>query len=227
MAWFSLRDSLLHLVTTPVLLLPLIAALALALCAAAGLRWPVTALLSGLVVALVSFVYSPLTTAALTAWLSSQLPQPPPPVPGPALAVLVGRSPEIAAASTALAARLLQQGRIQAIYVSGDGPATAQRLLDLGVPPQRIAGDSCARTTWENAGLTSTWIRAHHNAAELPAILLITDPWQLPRASRAFQRQQLPVTPIPAVPVLPPLQSNRLALRESAATVLYGLQGRM
>jgi uncharacterized SAM-binding protein YcdF (DUF218 family) len=29
----------------------------------------------------------------------------------------------------------------------------AQRLLALGVPPQRIAGDSCARTTWEAATL--------------------------------------------------------------------------
>ncbi|WP_286194737.1 YdcF family protein [Synechococcus sp. CCY 0621] len=227
MAWFSLRDSVLHLLTTPVLLLPLIAALALALGAAAGLRWPATALLSGLAVAVVSFVYSPLTTAALTAWLTSQLPQPPPPTPGPALAVIVGRSPEIAAASTTLAAQMLRQGRIQAIYVSGDGPATAQRLLQLGVPPERLAGDSCARTTWENASLTSTWIREHHSGASGPAILLITDPWQLPRASRAFQRQQLPVTPIPAVPALPPQQSNRLALRESAATLLYGLQGRM
>ena len=227
MTWIPLRDSLLHLVITPALLLPLIAALALALGAAAGLRWPAIALLSGLSVAVVSVLYSPLTTAALTAWLTSQLPKPPPPTPGPALAVLVGRGPDIAAVTTALAAQMLRQGRIQAIYVSGDGPATAQRLLQLGVPPERIAGDSCARTTWENASLTSTWIREHHPAASLPAILLITDPWQLPRASRAFQRQQLPVTPIPAVPGLPPQHSNRLALRETAATVLYGLQGRM
>ncbi len=30
---------------------------------------------------------------------------------------------------------------------------TAQRLLALGVAPERIAGDSCARTTWEAATL--------------------------------------------------------------------------
>ena len=114
--------------------------------------------------------------------------------------MLVGRSPEIAGASTAMAAQMLCQGRIQAIYVSGDAPATAQRLLQLGVPPQRIAGDSCARTTWENASLTSTWVREHHSAASRPAILLITDPWQLPRASRAFLRQQLPSPPSPPSP---------------------------
>jgi uncharacterized SAM-binding protein YcdF (DUF218 family) len=226
MAWFSLRDALLHLFLTPALLLPLVGLLALALAAAAGLRWPTRALFSGLAVAVLSLLYSPLATAGLSAWLRSQLPLPPPPAPGPALAVLVGRGPEIASATTALAARLLRQGRIQAIYVSGDSPATARRLLRLGVPPDRIAGDSCARTTWENASRTSAWIHGQHPAGR-PAILLITDPWQLPRASRAFRQQQLTVIPVPADPPLPPEQRNRLALRESAATLLYGLQGRI
>jgi uncharacterized SAM-binding protein YcdF (DUF218 family) len=147
-----------------------------------------------------SIVYSPLTTATLTAWLSSQLPKPPPPAPGRTPAAPGPRPGDLC--------------------LRCDGPGTAQRLLQLGVPPERIAGDNCARTTWENASLTSPWIRAHHSDANRPAILLITDPWQLPRASRAFQRQPLPVTPIPADPDLPPHQSNRLALRESAATVL-------
>ena len=79
-----------------------------------------------------------------------------------------------------------------------------------GVAPSRIAGDSCARTTWENATRTAAWLRQHHPGAP---VLLITDPWQLPRASRAFARQGLQVQP--------------LALRETAATLLYRLQGRM
>lgn len=227
MAWIPLRELLLQLVTTPALLLPLLAAVALLLCAATGLGGAWRALLSGLAVALVSLLYSPLATAALSAWLSSQLPAPPPPAPGPALAVLVGRGYEITEATTALAARLLRQGRVERIYVSGDTPATAQRLLQLGVAPQRLAGDSCARTTWENATRTSAWIRGHSSPSSPPAILLITDPWQLPRASRAFQRQQLPVTPVAADPGLSPQQRNRLALRETAGTLLYGLQGRM
>jgi uncharacterized SAM-binding protein YcdF (DUF218 family) len=44
-------------------------------------------------------------------------------------------------------------------------------------------------------------------------LLLITDPWQLPRAARAFARQGL--------------QDHPLALREAAGTVLYRFQGRM
>ena len=74
-----------------------------------------------------------------------------------------------------------------------------------------MSGD--ARTTWENATRTAAWLRQHHPGASLPAVLLITDPWQLPRAARAFARQGLQVHP--------------LALRESAATLLYRLQGRM
>ncbi|TVS02365.1 MAG: YdcF family protein [Cyanobium sp. PLM2.Bin73] len=229
MAWFSLRGSLLHLLTTPALLLPLVAGLAFLLSTAARLRWGTRALFTGLAVVLVSLLYSPLTTAGLSAWLSSQLPHPPSIVPAsaPALAVLVGRGPAIASATTAQAERMLAEGRVQKIYVSGDSPATAQRLLDLGVAPERIAGDSCARTTWENATLTSAWIHDHSPFSATPAIVLITDPWQLPRASRAFQRQQLVVSAVATEPELPPDQRNRLALRETAATLLYGLQGRM
>jgi uncharacterized SAM-binding protein YcdF (DUF218 family) len=225
MAWIPFRELLLAVASTPALLLPLLALLGLLLMGLAGLAWPWRALLSGLLVALASLLYSTLATTALTAWLSSQLPAPPPPAPGPALAVLVGRGDDIAHATTTLAAGLLAEGRVDRLYISGDTPTTAQRLLDLGVPPQRIAGDSCARTTWENATLTTAWIRQH-----LPAstpVLLITDPWQLPRASRAFARHNLPVTPIAAEPPITPHERNRLALRESAATWLYRLQGRM
>jgi hypothetical protein len=48
-----------------------------------------------------------------------------------------------------------------------------------------------------------------------------------PRASRAFQRQGLSVIPIAAKPPLAAAARNRLALREAAGTLLYGLQGRM
>jgi hypothetical protein len=65
---------------------------------------------------------------------------------------------------------------------------------------------SCARTTWETA--------------------TFTDPWQLARASAAFRRQSLQVIPLSASPALPPSERNRLALRETAATLLYRLQGR-
>jgi uncharacterized SAM-binding protein YcdF (DUF218 family) len=122
--------------------------------------------------------------------------------------VLLGRGVAIAAATTT-AAQLLRDPSLSA-YVSGDARSTAERLVQLGIAPSRIAGDSCARTTWENATRTAAWLGQHHPDAP---VLLITDPWQLPRASHAFARQGLQVQP--------------LALRETAATLLYRLQGRM
>jgi uncharacterized SAM-binding protein YcdF (DUF218 family) len=137
--------------------------------------------------------------------------------------VLPGRGPAIAAAATTAAAPLLRTGQASAAYISGDSPATSQLLLQQGVPPSRIAGDSCARTTWENATRTAPWLRRHHPGAP---VLLLTDPWQLPRATRAFQHQGLQVIPLAVTPALTPAQRNRLALRETAATLLYRLQGR-
>ena len=58
-------------------------------------------------------------------------------------------------------------------------------------------------------------------------MLLITDPWQRPRAAHAFARQGLQVQPLAAQSQLSAPERNRLALRETAATVLYRLQGRM
>ena len=94
----------------------------------------------------------------------------------------------------------------------------------LPCPPPAFCGDACARTNWENATRTSAWLQQHHPNAP---VLLITDPWQLPRASRAFQRQGLSVIPLAAEPSLAAAARNRLALRETAGTLLYGLQGRM
>lgn len=226
LAWFDLRDALLSLLLTPGLLLPLVAGLTLLLAWWCQLPRPLLPALALVAPLALSVLYSPLATALLSGWLLAQLP-PSAPVADAGgvrpVAVLVGRGPAIAAATTELAAARLRQGRAVAAYVSGDERATAERLLALGAPPARVAGDSCARTTWENATLTAAWLRQHHPGAP---VLLITDPWQLPRATAAFRRQELAVIPLAAAPVLEPAERNRLALRETAATLLYRLQGR-
>jgi uncharacterized SAM-binding protein YcdF (DUF218 family) len=173
-----------------------------------------------------SAIYSPPATALLSGWLQSQLPAAPSSAPA-AVVVLLGRGPAIAAATTSSAAVHLRRDPSLPAYVSGDARSTAERLVLLGVAPSRIAGDSCARTTWENATRTAAWLRQHHPGASLPAILLITDHWQLPRATRAFARQGLDVHPLAAEPPFTAPERNRLALRETAATLLYRLQGRM
>ena len=226
LAWIELREVLLAVLHTPLLLLPLLSVLVLALLWRLPLPRREVFALSAVIPLLASLLYSPATTALLGRWLASQVPSPSPIVaPSPAaVAVIPGRGPQIAAVTTPLAAASLRRGTVSAIYVSGDQRATAEQLLRLGAPPARVSGDSCARTTWENATRTASWLHRHHPGAP---VLLITDPWQLPRASHAFLRQGLSVVPQPAIPPLSPAQQNRLALREAAATLLYGMQGRM
>ena len=226
--WIGLREPLLLLLNEPALLLPLAAALVLAISwrLAWPRRWKILGIL--LVPLTLSGIYSPASTAVLERWLSAQLPAAMalPPTGSPAaasVAVIPGRGPLIAAATTARAAELIRQHRAAAVYVSGDARSTADHLLELGVPADRVAGDACARTTWENASRTAVWLRDHHPGVP---VLLISDPWQLPRASAAFRRQGLTVIPIPAAPPLSARSRKWFALRETAATLLYRLQGR-
>lgn len=228
LTWFNLREILLGVLFNPALLLPLL--VAAVLIAAWLLHTPtLPAAFTALVVALAaSMLYTPLATSLLTGWLLHQVPSAPPNASAisssrQAVVVLVGRGADIATATTRAAAMHWHQGDALAAYVSGDAPSTAQQLRDLGVPADRLAGDSCARTTWENATLTASWLRQHHPGAP---VLLITDPWQLARASSAFRLQGLAVTPQSAAPALDPHIRNRLALRETAAILLYGLQAR-
>ena len=228
LAWFGLRGPLLHVLLTPWLLSLLLGAMVAGLLVVLPLplRWWSRGLIVISGVLLMNAIYSPLATEWLSGWLSSQLPAPverleKSPLP---VAVLVGRGPQIAKATSLEAARLLRQHTVQAVYVSGDHRSTAQRVVDAGAPAGRVAGDSCARTTWENATHTHSWLQVHHPGAP---VLLLTDPWQLPRAAHAFARQGLRVLPLAVSPRLSRHERNRLALRETAGTLLYRLLGRM
>lgn len=115
-------------------------------------------------------------------------------------------------------------GWLMAQLPPSDLSEDAQPSRPVAVLVGRGAGDSCARTTLENATVTAAWLRTYHPGAP---VLLITDPWQIPRATAAFRRQDLLVTPLAAAPLLEPVERNRMALRETAATFLYRLQGRL
>lgn len=215
---------MLRVVGTPLLWLPLVALTVYAITCLFITPWWSRVLLTITALMLASGLYSPLATSVLSNLLSQQLPQQA--LQSAPQAVLLGRGSVIASATTAMAANLVRQGAITAIYVSGDGRHTAEQLVALGVPPGRVAGDSCARTTWENAILTSAWLRQQDPPTPVRTITLITDRWQLPRATRAFQRQGVIVVPLAAPLNLSPKEENRLALRETAAMLLYRLQGR-
>ena len=184
--WLQLREPLLQILYRPWLALPLLGGLAWWL--ARGVSAPLRLALVAALLGLTALLYSPIGTIGLTTWLEEQ--QPASSIsPGlrhpPAVAVVLGRGPLIAAASTRLAAALLRDQEAAAVYVSGDAYSTAEALRRQGAATGQIAGDSCARTTWENATRTAAWLRIHH---PLAPVLLITDPWQLPRATAAFRR---------------------------------------
>jgi uncharacterized SAM-binding protein YcdF (DUF218 family) len=122
-----------------------------------------------------------------------------------------------------MAAWLQRQGITKHIYVSGDSQLTVSQLQQLGVPQVAISGDSCARTTAENAQRTSIWLKQHG----IGSVILITDPWQLARAARLFHRRGISVIPLAVSHDLSISQANRLALRECLAFALYWLQGRL
>lgn len=227
--WLQLRELLLQLFLTPWLLIPLVGLVGLALTQPLHLGGSARAVAVVLPMALVGSIYSPAATNALTHWLTARIPQGAPtaaaPLRRPApVAVLVGRGPRVAAATTPLASRLVHEGGVAAVYVSGDRFATVKTLLHQGVPAALVSGDSCARSTMENATRTAAWLRRHHPGA---SVVLITDPWQLARAAAVFRRQGLIVRPVVAEPTLTPRQRNAIALRETAATLLYTAQGRM
>ena len=228
LVWFSWRESLLNVLFTPWLLSLFVGLFITALIVVLPNRfaWWGRALIVISSVLLVNTIYSPLATQWLSVWLASQLP---PPVelaedaPRP-IAVILGRGAKIGKATSRLAAQLLNDHKVEAVYVSGDRPSTAQRVVKLGAPAERVAGDSCARTTWENATLTTQWLQRNHPEAP---VLLISDPWQLPRAAHVFGRQGLKVLPLAVAPQVSGRTRNRLALRETAGTLLYRLQGRI
>ena len=228
LAWLGFREHLLKVLFTPWLLSLITGLLFTVFIVVLPLtfRWWSRGLILISAVLLVNAIYSPLATELLSGWLSSQLPAPVVRLEGASLpvAVIVGRRPKIVRATSLEAARLLKQQRVEAVYVSGDHLSTAQRVVDAGGPAERVAGDSCARTTWENATRTKTWLQANHPGAQ---VLLIADPWQLPRAANAFARQGLSVLPMAVSPRLSSHERNRLALRETAGTLLYRLLGRM
>lgn len=225
MAWFSIRESLLRVVYTPALFLFVIGIFSSVACWQLPFTRRIQLVLSLLITLLFSSIYSPPATSLFTYFLENQLPEstvvnsnilP--------VIVVVGRGPIVAAATTEAAAHLFNQHKAQAVYISGDIPQTREFLLQLGVPSRFITLDSSATTTWENATFTSAWLSKHYPGAP---VIVVTDPWQLARAARAFSYQGLSVIGLPAMPEMSERSRNHFALRESLAYILYYFQARM
>ena len=224
MAWFGIREYLLRVLFSPFLFLLSIGFIFFLLSWQLPFTRKTQLALSTLATLLSSSIYSPAATSLFTYFLEKQLPEsidlstnisP--------VIVLVGRGPIVAAATTETAALLLNQHQAEAIYISGDLPQTRDMLLQLGVPSGLVTLDSSATTTWENASSTSAWLSRHYPGAP---VILITDPWQLARAARAFNYHGLTVYMKAAMPEMSEKSRNYFALRETLAYILYWFQAR-
>ena len=225
MVWISARENFLGILLSPSTCLLLIGIFSSFLCWQLPFTRKSQLVLSLLIPLLISSIYSPAATSLLTYFLENQVPE------TAALdtnilpvIVLVGRGPIVAAATTEAAALLFNQHKAQAVYISGDIPQTREFLLQLGVPSRFITLDSSANTTWENATFTSAWLSRHYPGAP---VIVITDPWQLARAARAFSYQGLSVIGLSAMPEMSERSRNHFALRETLAYILYYFQARM
>jgi uncharacterized SAM-binding protein YcdF (DUF218 family) len=109
--------------------------------------------------------------------------------PGPALARrlrcalrLLRADPRSLALVTGGAPRRAPRSRAEAL-VAADALAAA------GISPARILVETLARNTWQNAAESARLLRGQ--GLERRPLLLVTDPWHLPRALLAFRAHGL------------------------------------
>lgn len=102
--------------------------------------------------------------------------------------------------------------------------AAAAELAARGIASGRILVEPGARNTWENAALSARLLRAE-GLAQAP-LLLVTEPWHLPRARLAFRAHGLRARGagcrVPAAARLPGLP--RLLLHELVGIGVYLLR---
>ena len=140
--------------------------------------------------------------------------------------VILGRGRSLQPSRVLKAVELIARDRAPQVFVSGygDAPAMAHLLAQYGVEPDKISGESCSRTTEQNAQYTAQQLMP----TGVQSIILISDPPHLLRSQLVFRSLGFEVLPYPSpLPDTTALSYRRLlALRESMGLVSYGLMGR-
>jgi len=110
-------------------------------------------------------------------------------MPGPALQRRLRCAQELLRRNPS--ACVLATGGVQPRAASDRPEATviAARLCAQGLPADRILVEPTARSTWENAVRSVRLLDAAPR--KFDPVLLVTDPWHLPRALLAFRTQGL------------------------------------
>ena len=141
--------------------------------------------------------------------------------------VVLGRGPENTRYRTDAAIALWNQGKAPHIFISGilDAPIIIDDATRQGIPPHNISGESCSRSTWENAFYSE--ILMPHQIASLPkpTIFLVTDDLHIARATLIFRSFGFEVIPHPVKTDFSMWRKN--ILREFFVLIYYAKSGRL
>lgn len=224
--WNQIKTTLIAWYTHPAHVLVPLVAIALALLFLRPSPWKTWSLqLVAAAIGVYIFLISPMGADAALFGLRLPLPQDD---GQPAdVAVVLGRGPLLRYDRSNAAAHLLQSHRVAAILLSGNSGEVkmlAQSIQEQGIANTSILGESCSRTTEENAILSDLILRR----VGASRIVLITDAPHMLRAYWTFTSLGFEVIPraMPLPRGLPSIQASALAMREYVGLVSYGLLGR-
>ncbi|XGV98749.1 MAG: YdcF family protein [Leptolyngbya sp. BL-A-14] len=135
--------------------------------------------------------------------------------------VILGRGREQSPPRVKVAAQLWRDRRAPKIFVSGivDAPELVAMLRTQQVPAQAVSGESCSRTTWENAVFTKAVLQPQG----VKQILLVTDVPHLWRSLLIFEQIGFQVIPYasPLASAMTTPQRAMLLIREYFFLAIY------
>ncbi|MGB8700362.1 MAG: YdcF family protein [Thermosynechococcaceae cyanobacterium] len=138
--------------------------------------------------------------------------------------VVLGRGPSLNDERALVAAQLYEKNRASRIFVSGmmDAPKVITLLEQMGIPENRIGGEGCSVTTWENGLFTKILL----SPLKPQRILLVTDKAHMRRAASVFRGFGFNVIPYPVKSEIS-LEQGLQQLRELVALIVYKYTGKL
>ena len=138
--------------------------------------------------------------------------------------VVLGRGPKIHGELTLVATQLWTKNRAATMFISGmtDAPVMINLAQTMGVAADKISGERCSQSTWENALFSKILLEAR----ETQKIFLVTDDIHIPRAVLTFRSFGFEVIPYPVKSRLS-IHQVRNIFRESLGLVFYFVSGKL
>jgi uncharacterized SAM-binding protein YcdF (DUF218 family) len=135
--------------------------------------------------------------------------------------VILGRGREQSPSRTEVTANLWQDQRAPVVFASGivDAPELVAMLRSKNIPAPAVSGESCSKTTWENAVFTKALLQPRG----VKQILLVTDLPHLWRSLLIFEQVGFQVIPhaSPLAAQMTSPQRSMLLLREYFFLAIY------